>query len=423
MEYKILIIQKDQDVAQKLAHEIEQRLDVVVDKAYSVKESKLFLQAYKYFLTILDLDISDTLDADLIKYVSQKQPHIIALSSQLEKGKRQELFKKNIIDYIEKQSSQDQSYFAYLVSAVDRLIKNQNHEILVVDDSMMMRKQIQGVLENLFFKVTTVAHGEEAIGILRAQPKFSLVLTDYNMPVMDGLELTREIRTEFSKEELCIVALSANEDEAVSAQFLKHGANDFIKKPFSKEELSCRINNSIEALENIHTILNYAHRDFLTGLYNRRYFYEAVANTLMHIEESFSSNIAVAMVDIDHFKHINDTYGHDIGDKAIVVLADILRSSIAPQDIVARFGGEEFCLFIQDVTQQKAQEILERLRQNVAHFVLKINDETKISFTISIGAVMYDGDEDIDESINQADMALYNAKNNGRDQLVFAQKS
>jgi PleD family two-component response regulator len=94
------------------------------------------------------------------------------------------------------------------------------------------------------------------------------------MPVMNGLELTVAIRKEFSKERISILAISGNNDEDISAMFLKKGATDFIKKPFSKEEFSCRINNTIEALENIAAITNSAKRDFLTGLYNRNYFYE-----------------------------------------------------------------------------------------------------------------------------------------------------
>ena len=130
-------------------------------------------------------------------------------------------------------------------------------KILLVDDSMVIRKQMQTLLENMFFKVMAVAHGEEALVILKSIDDFTLVLTDYNMPVMDGLELTKEIRKMKNKQQLSIVALSSDNEDDTIAMFLKNGANDYIKKPFSKEEFSCRINNSVEAMENIQLISDY----------------------------------------------------------------------------------------------------------------------------------------------------------------------
>ena len=125
------------------------------------------------------------------------------------------------------------------------------------------------------------------------------------------------------------------------------------------------------------------------------------------------------MIDIDHFKKINDTYGHEIGDKIIVSLADILRSATNPQDIVARFGGEEFCVVLKNVNRHSAKEIFERLRENTENFSYHFKDGQYIHFTISIGAVMFHEDESLEDNLNEADMLLYKAKNNGRNQLIF----
>ncbi len=273
------------------------------------------------------------------------------------------------------------------------------------------------MLENLFYKVTTVAHGEEAIGMLNTHPDFSMVITDYNMPVMNGLELTSEIRKDYNKSELCIIAISSNDNEEVNALFLKQGANDFIKKPFSKEEFSCRINNSIEALENIQFITNHANRDFLTGLYNRRYFY---ANMQEYIEDTKESGeqFAVAIIDIDNFKYINDTYGHDGGDKIITSVSEILRINTSYRDIVARFGGEEFCVALKNINKYSALDILERLRQEIQKFDFNVDATNQIKITISIGAALHN-DDTLDETINQADMMLHNAKQNGKNQIIF----
>lgn len=281
---------------------------------------------------------------------------------------------------------------------------------------MVFRKQMQSMLENMFFRVIAVAHGEEALGILNTNPNISLVLTDYHMPVMNGLELTTEIRKTYTKTDLAIIVISSDKDEDTTALFLKNGANDYIKKPFSKEEFSCRINNSIEALENIQEITNHTNRDFLTGLYNRRYFF---ANASKYFEDAMSNSepFAIAMIDIDHFKKINDTYGHDTGDKAIVDLADILRSSVSSDDIVARFNGEEFCVLLKNVSTQKALKILEKIKENVGRHVTLSEKNEEIKFSVSMG-VATTHDEDLNASVNEADMMLYNAKQNGRNQIV-----
>jgi diguanylate cyclase (GGDEF)-like protein len=415
MSDRILIVEDNKTLAKLIAKKVESALEMEVDVAYSLGEAKLFLARYKYFITLLDINLPDAPNGEIVDYVLAKKHHVIVLSANIDKEFRAKMLKKNIIDYVNKGGTGD---IDYIIHTIERLRKNRNHKVLVVDDAMMFRKQMQGILENLFFEVITVAHGEEALGMLQVKPDISLVVTDYNMPVMDGLELTYEIRKTYSKDELSILALSGNDDDEVTALFLKHGANDYIKKPFSKEEFSVRVNNTIEALENIQTIMNYANRDYLTGLYNRRYFFQAMGEYVEDVKES-GEKFAVAMIDIDHFKKVNDTYGHDIGDKVIITLADILRSSTSPRDVVARFGGEEFCIVLKNINRYSALDILERIRTEVEEYSFAIDKEQYIKFTISIGAVVHNDEDDLEETINEADMCLYKAKNSGRNQVVF----
>jgi len=411
---RILIIEDNKTLAKLMAKKIKSELNLEVDVAYKLSEAKLFLKMYKYFVTLLDLNLPDAPNGEVVDYVLSKGNHAIVLSGNIDKEFRKKILQKNIIDYVNKSGVDD---INYIISTISRLQKNQNHKVLVVDDSMVFRKTMKDMLENLFFNVITVAHGEEALGMLTVHPDISLVITDYNMPVMDGLELTHEIRKESNKSELSIIAISSNNDDEINALFLKHGANDYIKKPFSKEEFSCRINNSIEALENIQFITNHANRDFLTGLYNRRYFFENMNNYIEDIQES-GEKFAVAMIDIDHFKKVNDTYGHDIGDKIIINLSEILRTGTSHRDIVARFGGEEFCVVLKNINQFSAADIFERLRQEVESATFTTQDGQHIKYTISIGVAIHSNDT-LDETINQADMMLFNAKQSGRNQVAF----
>lgn len=412
---RIIVVEDNKALAKLISKKLAVALDMEVDTAYSLAEAKLFLNRYTYFVTILDVNLPDAPNGEVIDYALSKKNHVLVLSGNIDKEFRKQIFSKNIIDYVNKSGAHD---IEYIIHTIQRLQKNQEHKILVVDDSLVFRNQMKTMLENLFFQVVTVAHGEEALGILNVDPNISLVLTDYHMPVMDGLELTKEVRKGYTKNQLSLLAISSNEDSEINALFLKNGANDYITKPFSKEEFSCRINNSIEALENIQTITKYAHRDFLTGLYNRRYFYNSMDEYLEYAKEH-DEQLALAMLDIDHFKKINDTYGHDVGDKAIIALADILRSSTNTMDLVARFGGEEFCIILKNVTRESSYEIMERLRSKVEEFYFIVNKNTKINFTISIGALLYNIEESLENNINEADMLLYKAKNSGRNQLVF----
>ncbi len=411
---RILIVEDNKTLANLITKKLQDSLDFEVDIAYKLSEAKLFLHKYDYFITLLDINLPDAPDGEIVDYVLSKGQRAIVLSANIDKEFRKSILKKNIIDYVNKGGVDD---INYIIHTIDRLDKNRKHKVLVVDDSMVFRKQMNGFLENLFYDVYTVAHGQEALGMLNTHPDISLVITDYNMPVMNGLDLVYEIRKQKSKNDLCIIAISGDQDEEINALFLKYGANDYIKKPFSKEEFSCRINNAIEALENIHIITNHANRDYLTGLYNRRYFYESMQEYMESISQT-GEQFAVAMVDIDNFKKINDQYGHDIGDKVIVQLADILRSGTSYRDLVSRFGGEEFCVVLKNINRYSAGDILERIREEVASYTLVLENEEYIQFSVSIGATLHTEDT-LDETINLADMSLYNAKNNGKNQLVF----
>ena len=407
---KILIVEDNKTLAKLIAKKIKETLKFEVDIAYTLQEAKLFLKAYTYFLTLLDLNLPDAPNGEVVDYVLSKKQRVIVLSGNIDKEFRKKILQKEIIDYVTKNGIND---INYILHTIDRLHKNKKHKILLVDDSMVIRSHMKTMLENLFFQVITVAHGEEALAILENHTDVSLIITEYQMPVMNGLDLTFAIRKANTKDDLSIIALSENQDDEISALFLKNGANDYIKKPFSKEEFSCRINNSIEALENLHLVTNHANRDFLTGLYNRRYFF-------LHMSEYIDTSIekyAVAMLNIDNFKKINDTYGYEVGNKVIIHLSEILSSRTNYRDMVSRFGGEEFCIVLKNVNRFSAQDILERLREEVEKSYIMINTSKEIRFTISIGFAM-NSEDSLEDTIDQADMRLHKAKQEGKNRVI-----
>jgi len=385
---KILVVEDNEALATMLSLKIESELSFEVDVAYSLKEAQLFVRKFGYFAVLLDSSLPDAPNGEVVDAMLSKGMNCIVLSSSMDKEFRQKMLQKPIIDYVGKGGVED---IDFVIATLERLSKNRNHTVMLVDDSMVFRKQMKSMLEHLFFNVIACAHGEEAINLLHERDDISLVITDYNMPVMNGLELTVAIRKEFKKHQLSILAISGNSDEEVSAMFLKKGATDFIKKPFSKEEFSCRVNNTIEALENIAAITNSAHRDFVTGLYNRRYFNHYMPAYLEQVKETAES-FALVMAESRTA----------MTQEELITLSEIVRSHIRPNDLLVRYSDEEFCIVLKQHGVEQTRERLER----VQHYCSATGLDVAMGFTCNF-------DNNIDEMLNHVDMMLHNAKHSG----------
>ena len=409
---RILLVEDNKALSKLITKKMEQNLDYEIIQAYSYKEAEEILENNDdFFIALLDLNLPDAPNGEIVDFVLSKNIPPIVLTGTLDNSIQEEMKSKNIIDYVYKGNIDDVNY---IFSLIKRLSKNRDIKVMVVDDSQVTRNKIRRVLKNQMFKVIVAAHGEEALNYLEDNPDIKLILTDYNMPVIDGLELTKEVRKKYDKNQLIIISITSSNEQLISAKFLKIGANDFINKPFSDEELICRVNNSLETKEYLDKMTNMAHLDFLTGLYNRRYFFEE-AESLHN-----SKNFVVAMIDIDNFKKINDTYGHDIGDEVIKSVSKTLKNSIKGADIAARFGGEEFCVVLKNIDQKNAIGFFLKLKELLAKNKINTKDGT-IKYTVSIGLSFGDNDDkNIDELLNSADKALYKAKNSGKNRVEIA---
>ena len=406
---RILIVEDNKTLAKLIAKKIKSEISMEVDVAYSLQEAKLFIKMYKYFLVLTDLNLPDSPNGEILDYVLSKGNKTIVLSGNINKEFIKEIQKKNIIDYIHKGEMSD---IDYVITTIKRLERNQKHKVLVVDASMNVRAQMKMMLENLFFKVITVAHGEEALNILDVMSDISMVLTDYKMPVIDGLKLTKELRKTYNKNTLKIIAISSDKDESTNTLFLKNGANDFLNKGFSREEFLSRINNSIEALETVNKLTNQMVRDSLTGLYNRRYFLSNKSTLEQNILESHQTS-ALAIIELDNASKIN----LESKNKVIITLGDILKTNVSYKDFVIKFDENEFYIFIKETDLYETTTILNKILTEVQHCVINLDDENILKFTVSIGLAIFQ--DSLDETINQADMMLYNAKQNGGNQLLF----
>ena len=409
---KILVV----DDSKIITHSLQSLLKISghdCDIANSLKETKQLIEKdANYQVAMLDLNLPDAQDGEVVEYIQQYEIPTVVLTGS-ENDEDEKFFRdKEIVDYVIKDGS-----FAidYAVSIALRIIANETTAILVVDDSKVTRTYIKEMLELYNLHCLEANDGVEALKVLEAYNNIKIVITDYNMPNMNGLQLTREIRSKYKKSELSIVVTSSDTQEKLPAKFIKSGANGFLSKGFSKEKLYLAISQNLELLDMFQHVQDKANKDFMTGMYNRRYFFdEGVSLFKRSVRKSIP--LCVSMIDIDKFKNINDTYGHDIGDVAIQEVAIILDKHLDSKDsLIARFGGEEFCIIHTGKDVKEVYEKLEDIRKDFEQNILK-TEQGDIKYTVSIGftnKIM----PLLDDMVNNSDKALYNAKNGGRNQV------
>ena len=413
---KILIVEDNKALAKLIAKKMEDNTEMQVDVAHSLAEAQSFLtKAKDYFITLLDLNLPDAPNGEVVDFVASKGLPIIVLTGSMDDKTRETFMDKDIVDYVYKGNMSDVNYIFHMI---DRLKNNKQYKVMVVEDVMQTRNDVKKILQNLQFQVFTAAHGEEAMNYFADNPDIKLVVSDYGMPVKDGLAVLKELREQKDKNELGVIMMTSSNENVSGAVFLKNGANDFISKPFLKEELICRVNNTIENMENINKIANFANKDFLTGLFNRRYFYDDMQEYLASLEEN-PMPYAVAVIDVDGLKNINDKYGQDSGDKILKLLAKKLIDDTKSSDIAARFGGGEFCVLLKNVSQEDAVKFFVGLRAAIAANPINIKNES-VKISVSIGVTFGKSDYNVDEILELADEALYKAKQNGRNRVEIA---
>lgn len=410
---KILIVEDNKALAKLIAKKMEDNTEMQVDVAHSLAEAQAFLtKAKDYFITLLDLNLPDAPNGEVVDFVASKGLPIIVLTGSMDDKTRETFMDKDIVDYVYKGNMSDVNYIFHMI---DRLKNNKQYKVMVVEDVMQTRNDVKKILQNLQFQVFTAAHGEEAMNYFADNPDIKLVVSDYGMPVKDGLAVLKELREQKDKNELGVIMMTSANENVSGAVFLKNGANDFIAKPFLKEELICRVNNTIENMENINKIANFANKDFLTGLFNRRYFYDDMQGYLASLEEN-PMPYAVAVIDVDELKNINDKYGQDSGDKILKLLAKKLIDDTKSSDIAARFGGGEFCVLLKNVSQEDAVKFFVGLRAAIAANPINIKNES-VKISVSIGVTFGKSDYSVDEILELADEALYRAKENGKNRV------
>ncbi len=340
----------------------------------------------------------------------------MVVSGVYDESLRKRVLTQQIIDFVLKNAPGSIDYLAWLVQ---RLARNRSIAALVVDDSRSARAYAASLLAMYGYQVVEAADGAAGLKAVEANPAIRLAVVDQEMPGMEGVEFTRRLRAIRARDKLAVIGLSGNSDPSLVPRFLKNGANDFLRKPFSREEFFCRVSQNVDQLELIGTLQDLATRDFLTGLPNRRHFLEQ-SQRLLPQWLARSDTVSVAMLDIDHFKHINDNWGHEAGDDALRAVATTVAAHARPQDLVARFGGEEFCMLVPGLDAPAASAYFETLRQRIDALQVQVGGQT-LRITISIGVCRSDAQCDaLHPLLAEADKHLYLAKAGGRNRVEHA---
>ncbi|WP_462174450.1 GGDEF domain-containing response regulator [Pseudoalteromonas xiamenensis] len=410
MVLRALIIEDTPTIAKVQKH-IAISVGYAVDIAATLEEAKALIKQHSYYCAVVDFILPDAPNGEAIPVTIKADIPTIVMTGNIDESTRTTVERYPIIDYITKEHKQA---YHYLKKQLQRLPKNKQISILIVEDSISARHYIKTLLVRQKYRVYEANDGEHALQVLAENPEISVIITDFEMPKLNGAELCVEVRRKHNDEDIAIIGISSSEQAQLSARFIKSGANDYLRKPFNNEEFYCRLSQNVDMLENIATIRRQANTDYLTDLPNRRYFFEE-AKKQLRVDEKTQNTVCLAMLDIDHFKSINDNHGHDAGDAVLKSFSAAL-TKFFPNDLIARMGGEEFAIKFTKNDKTEAQKqltlFIQYIEKNSRSF-----SEYAIPFTVSAG-LTDEINHNLDKLLKHADVHLYQAKESGRNRLV-----
>ncbi|GAA4355126.1 diguanylate cyclase [Kangiella marina] len=414
---KIIVVDDSRFFCALIEKQIIEQTPYGVVTCSSLEEAKIVLsrldkESIQACLTSYRL--RDATEGEAIELFRSHNIPTIVLISDVTARLRSRFWQLRVIDYVLKH---DKYAINEIINTLSRLERNPNNKIVIVEDSKTSAKMLQILLEVHQYDVMHFNNPKQALDYVKYHQDVKMVITDYNMPEMDGCELTRRLRRLYSKQELAILGMSGAGQTIMSANFLKHGADDFIiKQSFLAEEFYLRVNSYLDRLNTYQELATAASYDYLTKIPNRRHFFEVV-EAMHEAAIRHETPVTCAMIDIDKFKSVNDEYGHSVGDEVLRKVAETIKSSTRKSDVVARFGGEEFCMYMNGMSAENAQPYFEKLRQKISDTIIHVEDYT-LQVTVSIG-LNSKLEQDLNQMLEKADKSLYEAKETGRNRVIL----
>ncbi|MCP4716281.1 MAG: diguanylate cyclase [Deltaproteobacteria bacterium] len=297
-------------------------------------------------------------------------------------------------------------------------------KVLIADDDNVTRLTISKNLQKWGYEILTAENGAQAWQFLQEKDPPRIAILDWMMPEIDGVEICRKLHHSSDSPLIYTILLTTRNEKEDLVYALENGAHNFQSKPISRDELRAHISVGKRLVQADDRIKSYAKEmerlaatDHLTGINNRRHFLEHAEQELRR-SQRYKRELSVLMLDIDHFKQINDTHGHAAGDQTLKALAETCLNTLRINDIFGRIGGEEFAALLPETSGPSAMIAAERIRTALEKTAVPCSS-TSISFTVSIGVTTLEHtDKNIETIIKRADSALYTAKENGRNQSI-----
>jgi two-component system, cell cycle response regulator len=301
-------------------------------------------------------------------------------------------------------------------------------KILIADDDTMSRRLLQKTLERVGYEVIAVENGMLAKDQLCSEDGPRLALLDWVMPELDGPGVCREVRQKTDRSYVYMVLLTSKESKEDTVAGLESGADDYLTKPFNPEELKARLRTGVRILDLEDKLVEAreemrfrATHDALTRLWNRGVIMDLLGRELARSSRE-GSNIAVILGDLDHFKKVNDTHGHLVGDEVLLETSHRLLASVRSYDYIGRYGGEEFLIVLSNCDARHAFARADQIRKAISGKPMQ-TAAGSLSVTMSLGLLVSKdwGLRPVGEVLNEVDTALYAAKAAGRDCVKLAE--
>ena len=295
-------------------------------------------------------------------------------------------------------------------------------KVLIAEDNLVSRRMLETFRRKWGYDIVITTNGREAWEVLQEPEAPNLVISDWMMPDLDGLELCRRIREMERAEYIYFIILTSKGKKEDVITGLEAGADDYLIKPFNQDELKYRVKIGERIIELERRILRLASTDSLTEVLNRRAFMERMEQ---EINRSLRENspLSLILADIDHFKSVNDRHGHQVGDLVLQRFVSKLTESSRPYDFVGRYGGEEFVICLPGATDTESRTVAERMRKSVEEMKIMLPESSQsVRITASFGVVasLLELEDSVDSLIGRADDAMYMAKREGRNCVCVA---
>ncbi|QRY68705.1 diguanylate cyclase [Ensifer sp. PDNC004] len=366
-----------------------------------------------FSLAVLDLNLPDAPNCEALDFILDNQVPAVVFTAAFNDHTREEILRRGALDCVIKHQPES---INLLIGAVDRALTNGKTTVLLADSDSASRSELAGILRRQRISVCEVASAADALQVLDSGEAVDLVVTDLDLSDMSGAALLAEVERRRGDGAVPVIGLSDSGDRRAGARFLEAGGTDFIQKPFLEAEFNGRIAQAAGVQKRLQTLQRQAASDYLTDLYNRRHFFVAgprvVEQCLRRGEPT-----AIAVLDIDHFKRLNDTYGHEIGDIVLKHVAKRLSALVGEDHLLARLGGEEFGILFNGCDVRRAFAFCDALRLELAKSRIVADDE-ELTITVSIGLATIESSEAFENYLHAADQFLYMAKHAGRNRVI-----